>query len=120
MFKILLFLLVDYYILKELVCQDKYKKIKLKLKHKYARSSNNVNVRNYEKNFDYNTRSVLVLWMDYDLFEVHSPVNPVLISEISSFVNPSEPSFSPMAFSISPIMFFKSSSKLDCKMEDSV
>ena len=33
----LLNLLINYYIQTELIYQDKYKKIKLKLKHKYAR-----------------------------------------------------------------------------------
>ena len=32
----LLILLINYYVLKELKCEDKYKKIKLELKHKNA------------------------------------------------------------------------------------
>ena len=31
--EMLLYLLSNYYVLKELICQDKYKKVKLKLKH---------------------------------------------------------------------------------------
>ena len=37
-------LLINCYVLKELICQDKYKKIKLKLKYKIARS---VNITNF-------------------------------------------------------------------------
>ena len=36
-------LLINYYVLKELIYQDKYKKIKLELKHKNARSANIAN-----------------------------------------------------------------------------
>ena len=40
----LLNLLIDYYVLKELICVDKYKKIKLKLKRKLPRSANIANI----------------------------------------------------------------------------
>ena len=36
----LLNLLINYYLLKEFTCQDKYEKIKFKLKHKNVRSAN--------------------------------------------------------------------------------
>ena len=36
-------LLFGYYVWKERLCQDKYKKIELKLKHENARSANIVN-----------------------------------------------------------------------------
>ena len=29
---------INYYVVKELICQDKYKKIKIKLKHRFART----------------------------------------------------------------------------------
>ena len=35
----LLNLLINYYVLKEPICQDKHEKIKIKLKHKNARSA---------------------------------------------------------------------------------
>ena len=38
---------INYYVLQELTCQDKYKKIKLKLKHKNAGSVNNANNANF-------------------------------------------------------------------------
>ena len=43
--EMLLNLLIIYYVLKELIdlCQDKYPKIRLKLKHKNARSANIAN-----------------------------------------------------------------------------
>ena len=41
--KMLLIFLINDNGLKELICQDKYKEIKLKLKHKNARSANIVN-----------------------------------------------------------------------------
>ena len=42
--KMLPYFLINYHVLKELICQDKYKKIQLKLKHKNARSANNANL----------------------------------------------------------------------------
>ena len=39
----LLNLLINYYVLKELIYQDKYKKITSKLYHKNATSANNAN-----------------------------------------------------------------------------
>ena len=40
----LLNLLNSYYVLKKLTCLDKYKKIKLKLKHKNVRSVNTASI----------------------------------------------------------------------------
>ena len=41
--------LINYYVLEEIMCQNKYKKIKLKLKHKYARLPTLPTLCNYEK-----------------------------------------------------------------------
>ena len=37
----------NYFVLQKLICQDKYKKIELKLKHKNARSANIANIANF-------------------------------------------------------------------------
>ena len=39
----------NYFVLQKLICQDKYKKIELKLKHKNARSANIANIVYYGK-----------------------------------------------------------------------
>ena len=39
----LLSFLINYYVINEVICQEKYKKIKLKLKHNNARSTNTAN-----------------------------------------------------------------------------
>ena len=45
--KMLINPLINYYVLKELTCQDKYKKIQLKLKHKNVTPANFGNTANY-------------------------------------------------------------------------
>ena len=45
--KIQLNVLINYYELKELICQDKYKKIQLKLAHENARTGRSENIANF-------------------------------------------------------------------------
>ena len=40
-------LLINYYALKELIYQDKYKKIQLELKHRNVKSANAANIVNF-------------------------------------------------------------------------
>ena len=74
------------FILKELICQDKYKKTKLKLNHKNVRSANNANfvIKNLTRNYAMILK--LFIWLDeikQTIITVRNEVAKVMFLHVS-------------------------------------
>ena len=67
----LLNLLINYYGLKKRICRDKYKKIKLKLKHKNPRSVNisQLCVITQNRDWDENDQQLLTLYFKQNIMD---------------------------------------------------